>query len=181
MVVNVIWQRNEICNNESNYKINDPYEKLKSLHDLSKINLWKPVHETMPNFSKMDFPKHLKALKEIPMDHLIQELNSLDTVTADESSIPNWVYVLVALSICVGIVLLLYLWKKYFKNFEGIKSAIKRSNIHNLVTNVAKSDPSQDNSGGPEPLAVTSPSAPMLTSEDEVPLRVYPTIGLLSN
>ena len=131
--------------NETRYEISDLYERLKYLHDLSNIALCTPLVNNMSNFTEIDLPTHLKALKDIPMNNLIQELDTLNDITTDNStSFPNWAFILIGLVICViMLIILLYLWK-YSKKCRLPWSAIKQSNVIASFNNASKSESSDD-------------------------------------
>lgn len=174
--------------NESKYEISDPFNDLNALFNISRINLWKPLLNKLPNFNSIKLPKRLKSLDEMPIEHFIHELNSLTTVNSElTGKTPVWVWVLIGLAVLVGIILAVFIWWKitqvgYFSLANG-KSSIVRSVKHARCA-VLPTDVGSD--GGLEGRMTEIPSAPLMLAEAKTnnnvgdTKTVYPKLDLLT-
>ena len=96
--------------NESQYKISDPFDDL-TISDNFTIEFWKPLIEKVPSFNPSELPKHLKLLHVIPMNNLIREFDTLDTVTSEQKKNPFWGYIIIILGAILLISLLMCKYK----------------------------------------------------------------------
>lgn len=60
-------------------------------------------HTALPNFTISDLPQKLKNIKDIPMDSLIAELRSINTVPKLSDDWPIWVDIIVGAIIILGL------------------------------------------------------------------------------
>ena len=142
----------------------------------------------IPNFNGTWLPKRLKPLDEISMDNLINELDSLDMVTFEETgTIPVWVWVLTGF----GSLVLLHALVFGLRSSERVKQfmfARKKSSIMSSVTHarrrVLPTDAGSDE--GLEGRATEQPSAPLMmtdfnpNSNAEVLKEMYPKLDLIT-
>ena len=76
----------------------------------SQVKIWEPLRKHYSNFSKKkkNLPPKLKDIKEIKISDLINKLNDLDTVAADDH-VPIWPYIFIGIGlVCFVIVLGLF-------------------------------------------------------------------------
>ena len=85
----------------------DPLNKLLEIRNQSKVRIWDPLIENSPNFTKIELPQNLRAIGQIPMDDLVQQLKGLGHVNVKGNSVPNWVYIIVNLALLVVVVALI--------------------------------------------------------------------------
>jgi len=86
--------------------------------NITATNIWKPVQEKKWNFSKIDLPKELQPIREIPMDDLVDRLSraqysesdGLGNVTDD---FLTRIYTISTGAVVIAIILM-FLSRKYF-------------------------------------------------------------------
>lgn len=79
---------------ESKYDISNSLDQFTYRFNASTIKLWGPFHSALPNFSINDLPKKLKNIENIPMNNLIAELKTINTVPQLSDDWPIWVDVI---------------------------------------------------------------------------------------
>lgn len=133
-----ILTRNETCsatndymsllpvyNRQTKYTVtDDSLANLISDYNLTSRKLWKPFDQVLPRINLTGIPKELRKIKEIHMDDLIGRLKSLGQIS-NESSIPNWMYTLIYVSVALLAGVIIFLICK-FKNRLGIPCSAKR-------------------------------------------------------
>ena len=107
---------------ESTYIILDIYSELLQLNSKSQTNLWNVFTGRLPNFTKIDIPKHLKALGKIPIGHLIETLHDLRKIEKDRGT-PDWVYFVIGAVIALLIVITGFIYYKKGTYLEQLCSA----------------------------------------------------------
>lgn len=170
--------------NESKYEINDPFEDVTAIFNISKINLWEPLISKLPNFNDTLVPKHLKTLDKIPMDGLIKELDSLGKILPDDSGkISWWVWFLVGIGV-LAISLVIFFWLKRVKQIKSFGLARERSGIVGSVTLAGGVMPKGFGSGeGLEGRTTELPSAPLLVTDTNTSKNaetIYPKLDLIT-
>jgi len=68
---------------------NSTYDRFLNAFQVINTSLWEPFHAALPNFTRLELPKELKAIKQIPMNILIDKLKDLRGIEK-EIVIPNW-------------------------------------------------------------------------------------------
>ena len=103
---------------ESKYNLTDSLSELVKNFQVAKIKLWKPFHTKLPNLTLDTLPSKLKGIKEIKMDALIEQLQTLDDVTVD-SHIAIWPYVLLGIGkVCFIIIFGIFCYCKCYPKFK---------------------------------------------------------------
>jgi len=126
-------------NRQTKYTVtDDSLANLISDYNLTSRKLWKPFDQVLPRINLTGIPKELRKIKEIPMDDLIGRLKSLGQISND-SSIPNWVYTLIYVSVALLAGVIIFLICK-FKNRLGIPCSAKREGSKREKSFAAKYD-----------------------------------------
>lgn len=76
---------------ETEYLLEDTKLKLLKVYAFSNLTLWEPFHKALPAYKFVQLPEKLKEVNEIPMDHLIRTLSSLNARNK-EKGWSWWVY-----------------------------------------------------------------------------------------
>lgn len=84
---------------------------------------WSPLTSKFPNFTETKLPKTLPPIKEIPMNHLINELRGMTEIVNRPRKFPTWGYVCIALTVLVIIVVAWVCYKKQLFQKLGFCSA----------------------------------------------------------
>lgn len=146
---------------------------------------WSPLTQKFPNFTQAKLPKSLPPIKEIPMNHLINELRGMTEVIYHPWKFPTWGYVCIALIVLVIIVVAWVCYKKQLFQKLGFRSAkdlcgIKASSSPppavemSMVTASAEQQTSADRG--------TTPSAPNgRRFSDHFMRSIYPSLSQLEN
>lgn len=82
---------------ESKYNATNLLTSFMASYNISAITLWKPVHSNFKNLANITIPEKLQDLDMVPMDRLVKELNSVNSVPSlfDFWSLPNWAYAVI--------------------------------------------------------------------------------------
>ena len=144
---------------DSKYEIVDPYHDLERSLNQS-FNLWEPLIKDVPSFNMTKLSKHLKSLKEIPLDSLIDQLNMQSYVDDDvETRFPLWGYLLIGIGFIALVAIALYIVCK----FNYAKKLLAKLNGSKLsVNSPAGGRVTFSNTLG-ETDVMQTPPAPLLT------------------
>lgn len=81
-------------------------------YNISALTLWKPVHSNFKNIANITIPEKLQDLDMVPIDRLVKELNSVNSVPPliNFWSLSNWAYALMGIwcALILGIILFVY-------------------------------------------------------------------------
>ena len=77
--------------------------------------IWDPFVKALPNFTKLELPKNLEQIDNIPINNLILKLRGLRRVKVEDTSWPLWVYILINLGVSMVITGLLFWYFQYYK------------------------------------------------------------------
>ncbi|XP_052082136.1 uncharacterized protein LOC127719850 isoform X1 [Mytilus californianus] len=100
---------------ESTFLTEKTFERFLNTFQVLNTSLWEPFHAALPNFTKLELPRELKAIKQIPMNALIEKLRNLRGIEND-FEFPNWG---VGLSLGLGAIFIgiaIFLYCKFFRN-----------------------------------------------------------------
>ena len=144
---------------DSKYEIVDPYHDLERSLNQS-FNLWEPLIKDVPSFNMTQLPKHLKSLKEIPLNSLIDKLNMQSYVDDDaETRFPLWGYLLIG----IGFIALVAIARYIVCKFNYAKKLLAKLNGSKLsVNSPAGGRVTFSNTLG-ETDVMQTPTAPLLT------------------
>lgn len=97
---------------ESKYIATNLLASFMASYNVSAITLWKPVHSTFKNLVNITIPEKLQDLDMVPMDRLVKELNSVNSVPPliNFWSLPNWAYAVLGIggALILVIIILVY-------------------------------------------------------------------------
>lgn len=65
---------------EGKYNATNLLTSFMASYNISAITLWKPVHSNFKNLANFTIPEKLQDLDMVPMDRLVKELNSVNSV-----------------------------------------------------------------------------------------------------
>lgn len=92
---------------------------LKILHTLNFSDnfIWQPFSQKLQNYTSIQLPEKLKDIRQMPLHHLVNELQNLSPVDKNQIEIPNWgISFGTFLLITLVIALLCLCWKRgYFQ------------------------------------------------------------------
>ena len=108
---------------EEQVTLTDPNQSLLEIQNSTLSRIWDPFVKALPNFTKLELPKNLEQIDNIPMNDLILKLRGLRRVKVEDTSWPLWAYILINLGVSMVITCLLF-W--YF-------NITKRVNILSIV------------------------------------------------
>ncbi|XP_046574034.1 uncharacterized protein LOC124282108 [Haliotis rubra] len=100
--------------NESRYSFEDKFLKLINRLNVTQMLLVEPLQRKTFDLKKARLPKKLRYLDKIPMDHLIEQLESMGTIEEMETGNYLWTFVMVALSVTL-IIVLVTVYSKFIK------------------------------------------------------------------
>lgn len=82
---------------ESKYNATNLLTSFMASYNISAITLWKPVHSNFKNLANITIPEKLQDLDMVPMDRLVKELNSVNSVPSlfDFWNLLNWAYAVI--------------------------------------------------------------------------------------
>lgn len=168
---------------EGKYNATNLLTSFMASYNISAITLWKPVHSNFKNLANFTIPEKLQDLDMVPMDRLVKELNSVNSVQLlfDFWSLPNWVYAVngVGCALILGIIIFVYC--KVSKRWSGKlwqrREGLKRDDGESYPSVTIKS------SGDKDAGMNIHPSAPMMTTvystgteEPDAIRKLYPLI-----
>ena len=180
---------------DSVMKINDRFLSELQAYNFSALDIWSPLHTSLPTYNFSKIPPKLRAIKRMPIEPFIAELQGLGTII-DEFGLPSWAYILMAcgsaILVSTIIVVCVYLKQKRKNNKpreresdKGIRDDEERgASTHHMVAaaTVTGTDqagppagPSAPLLGGPPhmPQAAADPS----TAVDTIIKRLYPSVA----
>ena len=99
---------------QTEYLVEDTLSDLIRNYNFSAVKIWKPFHQALPAYKKLDLPKQLRAIEQIPMGNLIKQLQDLKAVSIEEK-IPSWGYYLIWVGLTLLMVLFIFIYCKYFR------------------------------------------------------------------
>ncbi|VDI00665.1 Hypothetical predicted protein [Mytilus galloprovincialis] len=100
---------------ESTFLTEKTFDRFLNTFQVLNTSLWEPFHAALPNFTKLELPRELTAIKQIPMNALIEKLKNLREIENDVV-FPNWG---VGLSMGLGAIFIgiaIFLYCKFFRN-----------------------------------------------------------------
>ncbi|XP_071084800.1 uncharacterized protein [Haliotis cracherodii] len=161
--------------NESQYEFED--NLIQSVHtpNVSNMLLWKPFMKTAIKLNLTRLPDKLKGIKNIPMNHLIDQLNDLQTMIPDDET-PGWKYVLGVALIIVGILVGMFLYVRYIRPWLAKRGKSRR----NVCAATSFEMAPVDTGSAVHAYRGTLPSAPLLRRRDHDPAEVEPTPAIRS-
>ena len=159
--------------NESKYEISDPLDDLKISTNFT-AEYWKPLIQKVPSFNLTKLPKHLKSLREIPIDNLIRELYTLDTVPVIQKRFPFWAYIIIILGVLLLTSLLICKYKS---------KLVRDCLMAKLLSSKLSSDTQtgrQKMTASPIPTSEVNaePTAPLILSKNTLADNIYPKLDL---
>lgn len=113
----------------SQYYIHDKFLDLIGSHvNVSGLHLWEPFHNSLSNITKINIPKELEEIKYMPMNRLIQRLQSVNMVPTESKGWSTWVYLFIGVIsvIILGIIIVIY--HKYSDQIKTYWLAIRGGN-----------------------------------------------------
>lgn len=146
----------------------------------STIKMWEQFHSALPNFSMNDLPKKLNNIENIPMDNLIAELKTINTVPQLSDDWPIWIDVIVGAIIVLGVILFIYCY------IRGPPRCLRKLCPRSVMHESSKSEKVlsipmvSDQSNGTDNADREKASAPLLQEQQLSKLvdTLYPTLGL---
>lgn len=168
---------------ESKYNATNLLTSFMASYNISAITLWKPVHSNFKNLANITIPEKLQDLDMVPMDRLVKELNSVNSVPPlfDFWSLPNWAYAVMGVGCALILGILIFVYCKVSKRWSGKlwqrRDGPKREDGEGypLVT--------INSSGDRDAGRKINPSAPMVTTvystgtdEPDAIRKLYPLI-----
>lgn len=68
-------------------------------YNISAVEHWKPVHTQFDNLQNIPIPEKLKYINDVPINKLVEELESVRAVSPmfDIWGLPTWVYVVLGI------------------------------------------------------------------------------------
>ena len=166
---------------ESEFQVN--YTLVYKQIRLTDLKLWQPFHSALPNFTKIQFPRKLKGIKDIPMQHLINTIRDLQNPD-EKKGRSIWFYfaigsvILVILAV-TGLVVYLVLLRKY--SIAQWSNPLTR--LWKRTMEVTIPDSVAEDSAGVTNTNREVASAPMIQvhyeadKADKGGVRLYPSIG----
>lgn len=165
---------------ESKYDISNSLDQFTYRFNASTIKMWEQFHSALPNFSMNDLPKKLNNIENIPMDNLIAELKTINTVPQLSDDWPIWIDVIVGAIIVLGVILFIYCY------IRGPPRCFKKLCPRSVMHESSKSEKVEsipmvsDQSNGTDNADREKASAPLLQEQQLSKLvdTLYPTLGL---
>ena len=125
---------------ESKYNVTNLLATCMASYNVSAVELWKPVHSQFDNLQNISIPEKLKDLDDVPINKLVEELESVHTVNPmfDIWGLPTWVYILIGMGCALILGIILFAYCKSKKRWSGklwcrSKSSEKRDEAGFLV------------------------------------------------
>ena len=100
---------------EEQVTLTDNNHKLLEIQNSTLSRVWDPFVKAFPNFTKLELPKNLEQIDNIPMNDLILKLRGLWRVKVEDTSWPLWAYILINLGVSMVITGLLFWYFQYYK------------------------------------------------------------------
>lgn len=148
-------------------------------YNISAVELWKPVHSQFDNLQNISIPEKLKDLDDVPINKLVEKLESVRTVNPmfDIWGLPTLVYILIGMGCALILGIILFAYCKSKKRWSGklwrrSKSSEKRVEAGFPLVTINSSD---DGNAGRD----TYPSAPVYSTvvdHKDTIKKLYPLV-----
>ena len=102
---------------DSMTRIDDKFLMELQTHNITSLDIWGPVHTSLPHYNFLEIPSKLKDIERIPIEPFIAELQELETIFT-ESSLPSWAFILIGVgsALLIGAGVAIYLYKRQRRN-----------------------------------------------------------------
>lgn len=113
---------------ETNYQIDNILNDFMIHLNVTDIKLWEPVQPILSKIKLDKLPGKLKSLRQIPINDLLNELQSLGNVNVSEP-FPNWAMSIIAFVLALVFGIIIFLTCKYRSKFK----CLRKSRCHEKV------------------------------------------------
>ena len=113
----------------SQYYLHDTFLNLIGSHvNVTRLHLWEPFHNSLSNITKINIPKELEEMKYIPMNRLIERLQSVNIVPTKSKGWSIWVYLFLGAITVVTLEVIIVIYRKYSDKIKTYWLAIRGGN-----------------------------------------------------
>lgn len=110
---------------KSNHRMTDTFKKFLEQYNKSTNVLWKNFDRAHPN-SKINIPKRLKGIEEIPMDHFIHELDQADMDLEAMPTNSHYYYIPILATIVILLVIAFCFRQRLRKLYSKLNKSVSR-------------------------------------------------------
>ena len=113
----------------STFALHDTFLDLIGSHvNVTKLYLWEPFHDSLSNITKINISKELEEMKYIPMNRLIERLQSVNVVPTESKGWSTWVYLFLGAITVATLGGIIVIYRKYSDKIKTYWLAIRGGN-----------------------------------------------------
>ena len=104
------------------------FDLIGSQVNVTRLHLWESFHDSFSNITKINIPKELEEMKYIPMNRLIERLQSVNIVPSESKGWSTWVYLFLGVITIVTLGVIIVIYRKYSDKINTYWFAMRGGN-----------------------------------------------------